>query len=89
MDVSIDPAHTDPLVLAKLLEHANAAVQMLDRGIAAIAGLVTHAAAEIDDGTIRSHTVEALGRLLAEMGDFSAALLVLIVKCGGHPQSKG
>ena len=42
---------------------------------------MAHSAVVIDDGTVSSDTVEALGWLLAELGDLGAGLLVIAAHC--------
>lgn len=73
----LDLTHTPAPVLSKLIEHAEDCASTLHRGISAIGSLLAHSSAEIEDGTISSDTVEALGWLLAELGDFGAACFTL------------
>jgi hypothetical protein len=77
----VDLTHTPLPVLSKLIEHAEDCSSTLHRGISAIGSLLAHAATEIEDGTIGSDSVEALGWLLAELGDYGAACFMLAAQC--------
>lgn len=77
----LDLTHTVPQILSKLIEHAEDCSSTLHRGISAIGSLLAHSASEIEDGTISSDTVEALGWLIAELGDYGAACFMLAAQC--------
>ncbi len=71
----------DPDLLVQLAEDAEAVIGTLQLGSSAIGQLMAHAAPEIEDRTVCSDTVEALGWLLSELNDAAATLMVLMVEC--------
>ena len=70
---------------ATVLVHLAAAAELLQRvlqlGIAAIGQLLAHASVQVETGELDQSTVEALGWLLAELGDASAACVELAAPC--------
>lgn len=77
----IDYSRSSPALLAKIADSSDNAVGAIQRGIAAIGSLMAYSAPEIEDGTVSSDTVEALGWLLAEVGDLAAGLTVIGARC--------
>jgi hypothetical protein len=77
--VSYDVA--DPDLLVQLAEDAEAVIGTVQLGSSAIGQLMAHAAPEIEDRTVCSDTVEALGWLLSELNDAAATLMVLLAEC--------
>jgi hypothetical protein len=71
----------DPDLLVQLAEDAEAVIGMVQLGSSAIGQLMAHAAPEIEDRTVCSDTVEALGWLLSELNDAAATLMVLMAEC--------
>jgi hypothetical protein len=71
----------DPDLLVQLAEDAEAAIGTVQLGSSAIGQLMAHAAPEIEDRTVCSDTVEALGWLLSELNDAAATLMVLMAEC--------
>jgi hypothetical protein len=67
---------------AQLAASANTVMSVCNHGMAAIGHLLAHSAPVIEDGTIGADTVEALGWLLAELGDMAAYCMVLAVQQG-------
>jgi hypothetical protein len=65
---------------AQLAASANTVMSVCNHGMAAIGHLLAHSAPVIEDGTIGADTVEALGWLLAELGDMAAYCMVLVVQ---------
>ncbi|WP_295853022.1 hypothetical protein [uncultured Xylophilus sp.] len=57
---------------AQLIEHAEASMQTLHRGTAALGQLLAHSAVFVEDGTIGADSVEALGFLMSELADLAA-----------------
>lgn len=78
---NIDFPASAPALLVKIADNADTAVGAIQLGVASIGRLMSFAAPEIEDGTVSSDTVEALGWLLAEMGELAAALTVLGARC--------
>jgi hypothetical protein len=62
---------------AQLATNATTVMAVCNQGMAAIGHLLAHSAPVIEDGTIGADTVEALGWLLAELGDMAAYCVVL------------
>jgi hypothetical protein len=71
----------DPDLLVQLAEDAEAVIGTVQLGSSAIGQLMAHAAPEIEDRTVCSDTVEALGWLLSELNDAAATLMVLMAEC--------
>jgi hypothetical protein len=71
----------DPDVLVQLAEDAESVIGTVQLGSSAIGQLMAHAAPEIEDRTVCSDTVEALGWLLSELNDAAATLMVLMAEC--------
>lgn len=71
----------DPALLVQLAEDAEAVIGTVQLGSSAIGQLMAHAAPEIEDRTVCSDTVEALGWLLSELNDAAATLMVLTAEC--------
>jgi hypothetical protein len=80
-DGCVDFAASDAALLVQLADDAETAVSAISLGISAIGNLMAYAAPEIEDGTVSSDTVEALGWHLAETGELAAVLAVLAAHC--------
>jgi len=76
-----DFLNSPPSLLVDLASSADTGAKALSLGVAAIGNLIAYSAPEIEDGTISSDTVEALGWLLSELGEVAAACFVLAAKC--------
>lgn len=72
---------TDPGVLAVIGEAAETTMNVLHRGIGSIGNLLAHSAVAIEDGSISSDSVEALGYLMASLGALAAGSMVLATRC--------
>lgn len=70
----------DPDLLVQLAGDAEAVIGTVQLGSSAIGQLMAHAAPEIEDRTVCSDTVEALGWLLSELNDAAATLMVLLAE---------
>ena len=77
----VDYGVADPDLLVQLAEDAEAVIGTVQLGSSAIGQLMAHAAPEIEDRTVCSDTVEALGWLLSELNDAAASLMVLMAEC--------
>lgn len=66
---------------------ANAATVMAvcQNGLGSLGHLLAHSSLLIEDGTVGADSVEALGWLMAEIGDLAAACAVLSSECRGAP----
>lgn len=72
---------TDPGVLAGIGEAAETTMNVLHRGIGSIGNLLAHSAVAIEDGSISSDSIAALGDLMASIGALAAGSMVLAARC--------
>jgi hypothetical protein len=72
---------SDASLLVDLAQEAELLQRVLQLGIAAVGQLIAHAAVQVETGELDQDTVEALGWMLAEMGDASAACVELAAPC--------
>lgn len=84
-----DFKNTSESVLSDIATNADACGKAIHLGLSAVGTLMAYAAPEIEDGTISSDTIEALGWLLAELGELGAVCSVLSVKCARARDSSG
>ena len=77
----IDFASCPAALLASVAENAETTAALMGRGLSAVGCLMAYAAVEIEDGSISSDSVEALGWLMAELGDIAAVCFVLASQC--------
>jgi hypothetical protein len=77
----VDYPGSSPELLVNIADSSQTAVGAIQLGVAAIGNLLAYAAPEVEDGTVSSDTVEALGWLLRELGEFAASLTVLGAHC--------
>jgi hypothetical protein len=77
----IDFANCSASLLANVAGNAETTAALMGRGLSAIGCLMAYAAVEIEDGSITSDSVEALGWLMAELGDIAAVCFVLASRC--------
>jgi hypothetical protein len=71
---------TSKQLQAQIAANAATVMSVCNHGMAAIGHLLAQSAPVIEDGTIGADTVEALGWLLAELGDMAAYCMVLAVQ---------
>ena len=71
----------DAMVLVQIAEAAELLQRVLQLGISAIGQLLAHASVQAETGELAQDTVEALGFLLAELGDAAAACVELSAPC--------
>jgi lysozyme family protein len=77
----LDLVHSSPTVLSSLIENADACAGAFNLGLSTIGQLVAHAAVEVEDGTIGAESIEALGWMLAELGNVAAFCVELAACC--------
>lgn len=77
----VDFANSPAALLASIAENAETGAALMGRGLSAVGCLLAYSAVEIEDGSITSDSVEALGWLLAELGDIAAVCFVLAASC--------
>lgn len=61
-------------------ENAATVMAVCQNGLAALGHLLAHSAPVIEDGTVGADSVEALGWLMAEVGDLAAVCLTLATR---------
>lgn len=77
----IDYAASDPAVLVQIAVNAQACQQTVQRGLSCMGHLLAHAAPEIELAEIPGDCIEALGFLMAELGDLADVALCLATAC--------
>lgn len=77
----IDYTRADLALLLQTAEAADTLTRSLHLGTSAIGQLMAHAAPELEDGTVSSDAVEALGWLLSALGEMGAQMAVLALQC--------
>ena len=80
-DQQVDYQAADPGVLAVIGAAAETTMNVLHNGIGSIGNLLAHSAVAIEDGSISSDSVEALGHLMATLGALAAGSMVLASRC--------
>lgn len=79
--LEIDFAAADSQLLMDLLEDAQTTVDVIHLGVGAIGHLLANSAMMVEDGTIGSDCLEAIGFLLAELGDMAIGCMSLAAHC--------
>ena len=74
---------------APMAESAETVMAVCQNGMAALGHLLAHSSPVIEDGTVGADSVEALGWLIAELGDMTAYCLVLAAECRREPSCSG
>jgi len=77
----IDFAAADAALLVGIADNADTTLQVLHRGVGAIGSLLAQSAVAIEDGSIDAESVEAVGFLIAELGDLGAGCMQLAARC--------
>lgn len=72
-----------------LSENAETVMAVCQNGMAALGHLLAHSSPVIEDGTVGADSVEALGWLIAELGDITAFCMVLAAECRREPSCAG
>ena len=66
---AIQYEEADPFLLVQIAENAEVAMNTIHLGLSAVGQILARAAPEVETGEISSDATEALGWLLAELGD--------------------
>ena len=80
----IDYSAANPALLVQLANNAETAMRTIHLGMAAIGQLLARSAAEIECREMSGDSVEALGWLMAELGEFAAIVHCIAVACRRH-----
>lgn len=83
-ELDIDYAAADPALLVQLADNSETAMRTIHLGLSAVGLLMAHSAPEIETGDISGDATEALGWLLAELGEFAATAHCISVACRKH-----
>src|SRR4051812_20297423 len=67
--------------LIALAENAETSMRTVHLGLGALGELVARSSLDIQDGTIPSESMENLGFLMAELGDFAAECMRIATDC--------
>jgi len=84
---NVDYANSDRAIVAATGRNASCIASALHMGIGAIGHLLATSAPKIEDGSVDSDAIEALGWLMAELGDLGAELAVMAIQCRRHTGS--
>jgi hypothetical protein len=77
----LDLLACSPSLLLELAEYAEAGAGALNLGLSAVGTLMGHAAVQIEDGSVSSDSIEALGWMFGELGVVSALCMTLAARC--------
>ena len=77
----IDYVNSDRATLLAAGQNAESIARALHMGMGAIGHLLATSAPQIEDGSVDSDAIEALGWLMAELGDLGAELAVIAIQC--------
>lgn len=77
----IDYASADPDLLVDIARHADTTLRTVHLGTAAIGELLVSVSPEVGTGEFPANTIEAIGWLLAELGDLAATAHHLVAGC--------
>lgn len=80
----IDYAAADPALLLQLADNAETAMRTIHLGMSAMGRLLARSAPEIECREMSGDAVEALGWLMAELGEFAAVVHCIAVACRRH-----
>lgn len=72
---------SDPGLMVQIAEAAEVLQRVISLGTSAVGQLMAYASVDIDTGEFGQEAVEALGWLMAELGDGAAACMALAAPC--------
>jgi hypothetical protein len=78
---ALDCSLVDVVLLRQVAEAGDAVAGVVSRGTRAIGQLMAYSAPDVEDGTVDSDAVEALGWLLSMLGELGALCGVLALNC--------
>lgn len=79
--LEIDYPAADAALLVQVADNAESAMHVVQLGLSAVGQLLVRAAPEVEAGEISGNSIEALGWLMSELGDFSATAFALASAC--------
>lgn len=77
----VDLAAANPELLVAIAEDAEMLMSAMHQGVGAIGQLLAHSAVMVEDGSIGADALEALGFMMAELGDMASSCMVLAASC--------
>ena len=77
----IDYEAADAPLLTEIARHAETTLRTVHLGTSALGELLVYASPEIGTGEFPANTIEALGWLLADLGDLAATVHLLMAGC--------
>jgi hypothetical protein len=77
----IDYEAADADLLVDIAQQAETTLRTVHRGTSAIGELLVYVSPEVETGELPANTIEALGWLLAELGDLAATAHLLMAGC--------
>ena len=80
-DFSIDYESAEPALLHQIGTNADITMRTIHRGTAAIGRLLVAVSPEVGTGEVPADCMEAVGWLLAEMGDLAATCHSIVASC--------
>jgi len=80
-DAMPDFETSDPAVLVQIADACELLQRVVSQGISTVGQLLAHASVEVETGELSQGDIEALGWLLAELGDSAAACMELAAPC--------
>ena len=83
-ELDIDYVAADPALLVQLADNAETAMRTIHLGMSAMGQLLARSAPEIECREMSGDAVEALGWLMAELGEFAAVAHCIAVACRRH-----
>lgn len=79
--LEIDYPAADAALLVQVADNAETAMHVVQLGLSVVGQLLVRAAPEVEAGEISGNSIEALGWLMSELGDFSATAFALASAC--------
>jgi hypothetical protein len=83
-EADIDYAAADPALLVLLADNAETTMRIVHLGLSALGLLLANSAPEVETQEISGDAVEALGWLMAELGELAAVSHCIAVACRRH-----
>ena len=80
-EYNIDYENCDSALLHQISSNADCTMRTVHRGIAAIGKLLVYTSPEVGTGEFSADSTEALGWLLAELGDMAATAHIIATSC--------
>jgi hypothetical protein len=77
----LTPPSDDGEALRRLANNAEVVMAVCQNGLGALGHLLAHSSPVIEDGTVGADSIEALGWLMAELGDLAAHCMALAAEC--------